>query len=105
MAPTFLLVGLPGLSAVPSWWAVPLITVYLLSALGNGAILWIIALEPTLHRPMYFFLFLLSMSDVGLSTALMPTLLGKASESPEAMVLIFTSIFQPPGTPNNISCY
>ena len=35
----------------------------------------------------------------------MPTLLGKASESPEAMVLIFTSIFQPPGTPNNISCY
>ncbi|XP_020918062.1 olfactory receptor 51S1 [Sus scrofa] len=78
MAPTFLLVGMPGLSAVPSWWAIPLITIYLLSALGNGAILWIIALEPTLHRPMYFFLFLLSVSDVGLATALMPTLLGLA---------------------------
>ena len=85
MAPTFLLVGLPGLSAVPSWWAVPLITVYLLSALGNGAILWIIALEPTLHRPMYFFLFLLSMSDVGLSTALMPTLLGLAFANTHAV--------------------
>ncbi|KAM9767405.1 olfactory receptor 51S1 [Dama dama] len=85
MAPTFLLVGLPGLSAVPSWWAIPLITVYLLSALGNGAILWIIALEPTLHRPMYFFLFLLSMSDVGLATALMPTLLGLAFANTHAV--------------------
>ncbi|XP_026374174.2 olfactory receptor 51S1-like [Ursus maritimus] len=78
MAPTFLLVGMPGLSAVPSWWTIPLITIYLLSALGNGTILWVIALDPTLHRPMYFFLFLLSVSDVGLATALMPTLLGLA---------------------------
>ncbi|XP_016070498.1 PREDICTED: olfactory receptor 51S1 [Miniopterus natalensis] len=76
MTPTFLLVGMPGLSAVPSWWTVPLITIYLLSVLGNGTILWIIAIEPTLHHPMYFFLFLLSVSDVGLVTALMPTLLG-----------------------------
>lgn len=78
MAPTFLLVGMPGLSAVPSWWTIPLITIYLLSALGNGTILWVIALDPTLHRPMYFFLFLLNVSDVGLATALMPTLLGLA---------------------------
>lgn len=78
MAPMFLLVGMPGLSSVPSWWTIPLITVYLLSTLGNSTILWIIALEPTLHRPMYFFLFLLSVSDVGLATALMPTLLGLA---------------------------
>uniref|UniRef100_A0A8C4KRG9 Olfactory receptor family 51 subfamily S member 1 n=1 Tax=Equus asinus asinus TaxID=83772 RepID=A0A8C4KRG9_EQUAS len=78
MAPTFLLVGMPGLSAVPSWWTIPLITVYILSVLGNGTILWIIALEPTLHRPMYFFLFLLSVSDVGLASTLMPTLLGLA---------------------------
>ncbi|XP_045748766.1 olfactory receptor 51S1 [Mirounga angustirostris] len=78
MAPTFLLVGMPGLSAVPSWWTIPVITIYLLSALGNGTILCVIALDPTLHRPMYFFLFLLSVSDVGLATALMPTLLGLA---------------------------
>ncbi|XP_006870426.1 PREDICTED: olfactory receptor 51S1-like [Chrysochloris asiatica] len=78
MAPTFLLVRMPGLSVVPSWWTIPLITLYLLSAMGNGTILWIIALEPTLHRPMYFFLFMLSVSDVGLATALMPTLLGLA---------------------------
>ncbi|ELV11621.1 olfactory receptor 51S1 [Tupaia chinensis] len=78
MAPTFLLVGMPGLSATPSWWTILLITVYLFSALGNGIILWIIALEPTLHRPMHFFLFLLSVSDVGLATSLMPTLLGLA---------------------------
>ncbi|KAF6333803.1 olfactory receptor family 51 subfamily S member 1 [Rhinolophus ferrumequinum] len=78
MAPTFLLVGLPGLSAVPSWWTILLITVYSLSVLGNGTILWVLALEPTLHRPMYFFLSLLSVSDVGLATALMPTLLGLA---------------------------
>ncbi|XP_058162414.1 olfactory receptor 51S1 [Dasypus novemcinctus] len=78
VAPTFLLVGMPGLSAVPSWWTIPLITVYLLSSLGNGIILWIIAFEPTLHHPMYVFLFLLCVSDVGLATALMPTLLGLA---------------------------
>ncbi|KAF6105257.1 olfactory receptor family 51 subfamily S member 1 [Phyllostomus discolor] len=78
MAPTFLLVGMPGLSVVPSWWTIPLITVYLLSVLGNGTILWIIAMEPTLHYPMYFFLFLLGVSDVGVATALMPTLLGLA---------------------------
>ncbi|XP_004642038.1 olfactory receptor 51S1 [Octodon degus] len=78
MAPTFLLMGMPGLSAAPSWWTIPLATVYLLSAVGNGTILWIIALEPSLHRPMHFFLFLLSISDVGLTTALMPTLLGLA---------------------------
>lgn len=78
MAPTFLLVGMPGLSSVPSWWTIPLITIYLLSTLGNSTILWITALEPTLHRPMCFFLFLLSVSDVGLATALMPTLLGLA---------------------------
>ncbi|MBZ3878961.1 Olfactory receptor 51S1 [Sciurus carolinensis] len=78
MAPTFLLMGIPGLSAAPSWWTIALITVYLLSALGNGAILGVIALEPTLHRPMYFFLFLLSVSDIGLATSLMPTLLGLA---------------------------
>ncbi|XP_006094592.1 olfactory receptor 51S1 [Myotis lucifugus] len=78
MTPTFLLVGMPGLSAVPSWWTAPLITIYLLSVLGNSTILWVIAMEPTLHRPMYVFLFLLSVSDVGLATALMPTLLGLA---------------------------
>ncbi|XP_024428588.2 olfactory receptor 51S1 [Desmodus rotundus] len=78
MTPTFMLVGMPGLSAVPSWWTIALITVYLLSVLGNGTILWIIAMEPPLHCPMYFFLFLLSLSDVGVATALMPTLLGLA---------------------------
>ncbi|XP_049636424.1 olfactory receptor 51S1 [Suncus etruscus] len=78
MAPMFLLVGMPGLSSVHSWWTVPFITVYLLSALGNSTILWIIAMEPTLHHPMYFFLFLLSVSDIGLATTLMPTLLGLA---------------------------
>ncbi|XP_076968252.1 olfactory receptor 51S1 [Tamandua tetradactyla] len=78
MAPTFLLVGMPGLSAIPTWWTIPLITVYFLCALGNGTILWIIALEPTLHHPVYVFLFLLSVSDIGLATALTPTLLGLA---------------------------
>ncbi|XP_027703078.1 olfactory receptor 51S1 [Vombatus ursinus] len=75
MIPTFLLVGIPGLVTTPSWWALILITIYLLCALGNGTVLWVIAVEPSLHRPMYFFLFLLGVSDVGLATVLMPTLL------------------------------
>ncbi|XP_074071527.1 olfactory receptor 51S1 [Macrotis lagotis] len=75
MIPTFLLVGIPGLVATPSWWVLILVTIYLVCALGNGTVLWVIAVEPSLHRPMYFFLFLLGVSDMGLATALMPTLL------------------------------
>uniref|UniRef100_A0A7N4P3B9 Olfactory receptor family 51 subfamily S member 1 n=1 Tax=Sarcophilus harrisii TaxID=9305 RepID=A0A7N4P3B9_SARHA len=75
MIPTFLLVGIPGLVTTPSWWALIFIAIYLLCALGNGAVLWVIAVEPSLHRPMYYFLFLLGVSDMGLVTALMPTLL------------------------------
>ncbi|XP_007491193.2 olfactory receptor 51S1 [Monodelphis domestica] len=78
MTSTFLLVGIPGLVTTPSWWTLILVIIYLLCALGNGTILWVIAVEPSLRRPMYFFLFLLGVSDVGLATALMPTLLSLA---------------------------
>nr|XP_028581348.1 olfactory receptor 51G2-like [Podarcis muralis]XP_028581349.1 olfactory receptor 51G2-like [Podarcis muralis]XP_028581350.1 olfactory receptor 51G2-like [Podarcis muralis] len=71
----FLLMGFPGLESTPHWLAFPVGTAYLLSVLGNGAVLFVIITETALHSPMYIFLGLLAACDLGLATALLPTML------------------------------
>uniref|UniRef100_A0A8D0L3P7 Olfactory receptor n=1 Tax=Sphenodon punctatus TaxID=8508 RepID=A0A8D0L3P7_SPHPU len=71
---TFLLMGFPGLDSAPYWFAILVCTTYLLSALGNGTVLIVVLTEPSLHSPMYLFLCMLAVSDLGLSTALLPTM-------------------------------
>ncbi|XP_054830014.1 olfactory receptor 51A7-like [Eublepharis macularius] len=71
----FLLMGFPGLESAPYWLALPVCTTYLLSALGNGTVLFVVLTEKSLHAPMYFFLCMLAVCDLGLSTALLPTML------------------------------
>nr|XP_013811345.1 PREDICTED: olfactory receptor 51G2-like [Apteryx mantelli mantelli] len=73
---TFLLTGIPGLERSPRWLAAPVCALYLLSALGNGTVLVIIRTEPSLHTPMYLLLLMLAVSDLGLSTSFLPTMLG-----------------------------
>ncbi|NXG40076.1 O51G2 protein, partial [Dromaius novaehollandiae] len=73
---TFLLRGIPGLEHNPHWLAAPVCALYLLSALGNGTVLFIILTEPSLHTPMYPLLLMLAMADLGLSTSILPTMLG-----------------------------
>ncbi|XP_048338198.1 olfactory receptor 51G2-like, partial [Sphaerodactylus townsendi] len=72
---TFLLMGFPGLESAPYWLALPVCTTYLLSTLGNGAVLLVVLTEKSLRSPMYLFLCMLAFCDLGLSTALLPTML------------------------------
>ncbi|XP_066475425.1 LOW QUALITY PROTEIN: olfactory receptor 51G2-like [Tiliqua scincoides] len=73
--PIFLLMGFPGLEAAPYKLAFPVCATYLLSTLGNGTVLWVIRTERGLHAPVYLFLGMLAACDLGLSTAILPTML------------------------------
>ncbi|XP_004475410.3 olfactory receptor 51G1-like [Dasypus novemcinctus] len=43
--------------------------------MGNSTILMVIRMEKSLHEPMYFFLFMLAVSDLGLCVTTLPTIL------------------------------
>uniref|UniRef100_A0A8C8S205 Olfactory receptor n=1 Tax=Pelusios castaneus TaxID=367368 RepID=A0A8C8S205_9SAUR len=72
----FYLTGIPWLEDFYAWISIPFCLVYLTSILGNTAILFIIKTDPTLHEPMYIFLSMLAITDLGLSISTMPTTLG-----------------------------
>ncbi|XP_003421511.2 olfactory receptor 51G2-like [Loxodonta africana] len=71
----FFLIGLPGLEALHAWLSIPLCALYLVSLAGNSLIIWVVRSEPTLHQPMYYFLSILAVTDLGLSASTMPTML------------------------------
>nr|XP_048306516.1 olfactory receptor 2A12-like [Myodes glareolus] len=49
--------------------------IYLCSVMGNGLIIMLICLDTHLHTPMYFFLCILAMLDMGYVTTTMPQML------------------------------
>ncbi|XP_065800968.1 olfactory receptor 51I2-like [Muntiacus reevesi] len=73
--PTFTLTGLPGLENSQHWIFLLLGTLYIVSIVGNALILFIVKEEQSLHQPMYYFLSLLSVNDLGMSFSTLPTVL------------------------------
>ncbi|XP_053879459.1 olfactory receptor 51G2-like [Malaclemys terrapin pileata] len=73
----FLLTGIPGQKDVHNLWiSLPLCLMHVISILGNSVILLIIKTDPSLHDPMYIFLSMLAITDLGLLMSTMPTILG-----------------------------
>ncbi|CAM5072979.1 unnamed protein product, partial [Natator depressus] len=72
----FLLTGIPGQEDVHLWISIPFCFIYVFSILGNSTILFIIKTDPSLHEPMYIFLSMLAVTDLGLSISTIPTILG-----------------------------
>ncbi|XP_076970846.1 olfactory receptor 51A4-like [Tamandua tetradactyla] len=72
---TFFLIGIPGMETAHIWFSIPICLMYLFAILGNCTILFFIKTESFLHEPMYYFLSMLAVSDLGLSFSSLPTML------------------------------
>ncbi|XP_034617492.1 olfactory receptor 52R1-like [Trachemys scripta elegans] len=68
----FILMGIPGLEIAHVWISIAFCTMYAIAILGNFTILFIVKIEPSLHEPMYYFLCMLAVSDLVLSTSTLP---------------------------------
>ncbi|XP_069495473.1 olfactory receptor 52N4-like [Ambystoma mexicanum] len=73
---SFILIGIPGLESVQHWISIPFCCMYLLALLGNFIVLYVIKAEQSLREPMFFFLSMLSITDMILSTSALPKMLG-----------------------------
>ncbi|XP_067419603.1 olfactory receptor 51G2-like [Emydura macquarii macquarii] len=71
----FLLTGIFGQENIHVWISIPFFLIYVTSILGNSVILFIIKTDPTLHEPMYIFLSMLAITDLGIPIFTMPTTL------------------------------
>ncbi|XP_044866130.1 olfactory receptor 51G2-like [Mauremys mutica] len=72
----FLLTGLPSDGDTHLWITIPFFFMYVISIVGNSVILFIVKTDPSLHQPMYIFLSMLAITDLGISISTMPTILG-----------------------------
>ncbi|XP_049636296.1 olfactory receptor 52N2-like [Suncus etruscus] len=71
----FILNGIPGLEAAHVWISLPFCFMYSIAIVGNCGLIYLIIHVEALHRPMYYFLALLSMTDISACTSFVPNML------------------------------
>nr|XP_027798595.1 putative olfactory receptor 56B2 [Marmota flaviventris] len=95
----FILMGFPGIHSWQHWLSLPLALLYLLALGANILILTTIYQEASLHQPMYNFLGILAVVDMGLATTIMPKILSilwfsaKAISLPECFAQMYAIHF------------
>ncbi|XP_044883893.1 olfactory receptor 52E4-like [Mauremys mutica] len=72
---TFILLGIPGLERAHVWISIPFCTMYAIAILGNFTILFIVKRERSLHKPMYYFLCMLAITELSMSKSILPKML------------------------------
>ncbi|XP_065455342.1 olfactory receptor 51G2-like [Chrysemys picta bellii] len=72
----FLLTGLPSHGDAHLWISIPFCFMYVISIIGNSVIVFIVKTDPSLHEPMYIFLSMLAVTDLGILITTIPTTLG-----------------------------
>ncbi|KAM9220651.1 LOW QUALITY PROTEIN: olfactory receptor 51B2-like [Dugong dugon] len=75
-AAPFMLTGFPGVEAAHHWISIPFFAVYFSVLLGNGTLLYLTKDDHSLHEPMYYFLAMLTGTDLMVTLPTMPTLMG-----------------------------
>ncbi|KAM7235838.1 hypothetical protein CapIbe_013024 [Capra ibex] len=70
------LTGIPGLEAQDGWLSIPFFTMYTVAIVGNSLIIAAVQADPALHEPMYLFLSMLAVTEVGVSVSTLPTVMG-----------------------------
>ncbi|XP_047548797.1 LOW QUALITY PROTEIN: olfactory receptor 52N4-like [Lutra lutra] len=69
---SFILNGIPGLENMHMWISFPFCSMYAVAVIGNCGLLYLICCEDSLHRSMYYFLAMLSLTDLVMCTTTIP---------------------------------
>ncbi|KAM4697244.1 olfactory receptor 52P1-like [Discoglossus pictus] len=77
----FILNGIPGLEDMQIWFSIPVCIMYSLTLFGNIVMLYVILHKKSLHKPMYFFLCMLSIIDI----------VGPSSTTPKILCIFWFS--------------